>query len=144
MGSPRLPLRGLQDAPSATSLPLKNPSWIAPDVRVIGTVDADLDRGRLADLQRAKDRVEETCAPCALRARCQSHCGCQHWALTGELGRINAVLCEIEESFVTAADHAASALLAEGCPSFIATYYRKRYRPAPGAGFARLRRSRET
>jgi len=110
------------------------------DELVIGTVDAGLDRARLAALQHAKDRVEETCAPCALRNRCQSHCGCQHWALTGELGRINATLCEIEESFIAAADHAASTLLPEGCPSFIATYYRKRYSPAPGAGLARLRR----
>lgn len=114
------------------------------DELVIGTVEVGLDRERLADLQQAKDRVEETCSPCALRDRCQSHCGCQHWALTGELGRINATLCEVEESFIAAADHTACTLLAEGCPSFIAAYYRKRYRPAPGAGLARLRRSQDT
>jgi len=49
-----------------------------------------------------------------------------------------------EECFITAADHAAATLLAEGCPSFIAAYYRKRYRPAVGAGLTRLRRSHET
>ena len=79
----------------------------------------------------AKDRVEEACAPCALRDRCQSHCACQHWALTRELGRINASLCEIEESFIATADHVASTLLAESCGSFIATYFRKSCRPAP-------------
>ena len=111
------------------------------DTLVIGTVDAGLDRARLAELERAKDRVEETCAPCALRDRCQSHCGCQHWALTGTLGHINATLCELEESFIAAADYTASTLLAETCPSFIATYYRKRYVPAPGASLTRLRTS---
>ena len=72
----------------------------------------------------------------------ESHCGCRHWALTGELGQINATLCEIEESFIAAADHAASTLQAEGCPSFITTYYRRRYRPAPGASLTRLRPTR--
>jgi uncharacterized protein len=84
--------------------------------------------------------VEETCAPCALRERCQSHCGCRHVALTGELGRINQALCEIEESFILAADEVARLLVAEGCPAFLDTYYRKRYLPAAGSTLTRLRR----
>ena len=107
---------------------------------VIGTVDSGFDQGRLAQLQRAKDRVEETCAPCALRDRCQSHCGCRHVALTGELGIINQALCEIEESFILAADQVASPLVAERCPAFLDTYYRKQYHPAAGATLTRLRR----
>jgi uncharacterized protein len=107
---------------------------------VIGTLDAGFDKKRLAELQQAKDRVEETCAPCALRERCQSHCGCRHVALTGELGQINQALCEIEESFIVAADQVAGPLVAEPCPAFIDTYYRKQYRPAAGATLTRLRR----
>ena len=110
------------------------------DELVIGTVDAGFDAKRLAELQKAKDRVEETCAPCALRDRCQSHCGCRHVALTGELGHINQALCEIEESFIVAADEVAGLLVAERCPAFIDTYYRKQYRPAAGASLTRLRR----
>jgi uncharacterized protein len=110
------------------------------DELVIGTVDAGFDGKRLAELQRAKDRVEETCTPCALRERCQSHCGCRHVALTGELGRINQALCETEESFILAADQVASLLVAERCPTFLDTYYRKQYRPAAGATLTRLRR----
>jgi hypothetical protein len=75
-----------------------------------------------------------------LRTRCQSHCGCRHWALTRELGDISATLCEIEEAFINAADQAASVLHAEACPSFMDTYYRKRYRAADGATLTRLRR----
>ena len=110
------------------------------DELVIGTLDSGFDEKRLAELQKAKDRVEETCAPCALRERCQSHCGCRHVALTGELGRINQALCEIEESFILAADQVARLLVAEGCPAFLDTYYRKRYRPAAGSTLTRLRR----
>jgi uncharacterized protein len=107
---------------------------------VIGTVEAGFDRARLAELQRQKDRVEATCADCALRERCQSHCGCRHLALTGELGTINQALCDQEESFILAADEVASTLVAEACPSFIEAYYRTPYRPSEGATLTRLRR----
>jgi uncharacterized protein len=110
---------------------------------VIGTLDSGFDEKRLAELQKAKDRVEETCAPCALRERCQSHCGCRHVALTGELGRINQALCEIEESFILAADEVARVLIAERCPAFLETYYCKQYRPAAGSVLTRLRRPGE-
>ena len=103
-------------------------------------LEAPPDRARLAHpLQRQKDRVEATCAPCALRHRCQSHCGCQHWALTGELGRIDATLCEIEEAFIAAADHVGATLQSEGCPSFLAAYYQQRYLRGAGSTLARLR-----
>lgn len=110
---------------------------------VIGQVASGFDRARLAELQIAKDRVEETCAPCALRDRCQSHCGCRHVALTGELGRINQALCELEESFITAADDVATTLMAERCPAFIHNYYERPYVPAAGSTLTRLRRPGE-
>jgi len=64
--------------------------------------------------------------------------GCRHWALTGELGRINATLCELEESFIAAADRAAATLMAEGCASFVATYYRQRYTRSIGSTVTRV------
>jgi uncharacterized protein len=110
------------------------------DHLVIGTVDAGFDQKRLARLQQRKDHVELTCAPCALRERCQSHCGCRHLALTGELGQITQALCDIEESFILAADEVASTMMAEKCSTFIETYYRQAYRPADGASMTRMRR----
>jgi radical SAM protein with 4Fe4S-binding SPASM domain len=110
------------------------------DTLVIGTVDAGLDRSKLAELRQQKDRIETSCATCALASRCQSHCGCRHWALTGELGRINATLCELEESFIAAADRAAATLMAEGCASFVATYYRQRYTRSIGSTVTRVER----
>jgi hypothetical protein len=67
-----------------------------------------------------------------------------YWALTGQLGRINATLCELEEAFITAADQTASTLLAESCPSFLRMYYQKRYCREVGATLPRLRRPHET
>jgi uncharacterized protein len=110
---------------------------------VIGHVDRGLDRARLALLSELKDRVEATCSPCALRDRCQSHCGCRHLALSGELGKITAVLCEIEAAMIEAADLVATTLYDEKCPSFMDLYYRQPWVMASGGQLTALRRSRD-
>lgn len=110
---------------------------------VIGTIDTGLDPARLQQLQQLKDRVEHTCAPCELRDRCQSHCGCRHVALTGKLGEITATLCEVEAAFIDAADAVAETLYAEQCPAFVDYYYRTNWMPAQGGVLTQLRRSRD-
>ncbi|MBW2458285.1 MAG: radical SAM protein [Deltaproteobacteria bacterium] len=113
------------------------------DTHVIGHVDTGIDDAALARLQAAKDRVEQTCADCELRDRCQSQCGCRHIALSGELGRITATLCEIEAAYIDASDRVAETLFEEKCPAFLAYYYGKSWKPARGAGLTQLRRSRD-
>jgi uncharacterized protein len=110
---------------------------------VIGHVDTGLDTERVLALGRQKDRVEETCADCALRDRCQSHCGCRHLALTGELGRISSVLCETEAAFIEAADAVAGTLCRERCPAFLEQYYEKTWKAAIGSALTPLRRARD-
>ena len=109
------------------------------DQLVIGHVDTWIDRDRVAKLQKAKNKVEDTCAPCALRERCQSHCGCRHVALTGELGRIDAVLCETETAVIQEADRVAQILHEEQCPAFLRQYYQRTWKSAPGAVLMPLR-----
>lgn len=113
------------------------------DGLVIGHVDTGLDREALQRMQQQKDRVEDTCAPCALRDRCQSHCGCRHVALTGKLGEITAALCEIESAFIDEADRVAETLYAEQCPAFIDYYYKRNWVPAAGGVLTKLRRARD-
>jgi uncharacterized protein len=109
----------------------------------IGHVDTGLDPERIADLQRAKDRIEPTWAPCALRDRCQSHCGCRHLRLSGRLGEATATPCETESAFIEAADHVAETLFAEQCATFVDYYYKRTWNPAAGARLTQLRRSRD-
>lgn len=111
------------------------------DELCIGDVERGVDAERTARMQRAKERVETTCEGCSLRDRCQSHCGCRHVALTGALGEITAVLCEIEGALVAEADRIAEALYEEQCSAFLDFYYRRRWQPAPGP-LTQLRRSR--
>jgi uncharacterized protein len=113
------------------------------DELVIGTLATGLDPGAVSRLQRDKDRVEETCARCELRDRCQSHCGCRHIALSGKLGEITATLCETEAAFIAAADRVAETLFAEQNPTFLDLYYRRPWRAAPGGKLTQLRRSRD-
>lgn len=116
----------------------------ADDRLAIGHVERGLDRARIAELQRQKDRVEAVCAPCALRDRCLSHCGCRHVALTGALGEITATLCELEGAFIEEADRVAEALFAERDPTFLDYYYRRPRAAAPGSVLTPLRRSRDS
>lgn len=109
----------------------------------IGHVDHGLDVDARLRLQHQKDRVEETCAPCELRDRCQSHCGCRHLALTGQLGEITAALCELEGAFIDAADAFADELYREACPSFLGYYYERAWSATPGAELTQLRRARD-
>jgi uncharacterized protein len=114
------------------------------DSLVVGHVDTGMDMDRIRAMQVDKDRVETTCEPCALRDRCQSHCGCRHVALSGKLGEITATLCEIESSFIEAADRVAEQLFEEKCPAFIDYYYKKSWVPARGGVLTQLRRSRDS
>lgn len=109
----------------------------------IGHVESGLDRDKIRALQQQKDRALDSCEGCDLFARCQSQCGCRHVALTGELGSITQVLCEIEEAYVDAADRVAETLVAEQCPSFVEYYYQRNWAPAEGAALVTLRRSKE-
>jgi len=113
------------------------------DNLVIGTVDEGVDPRRVTALQSEKDRVETTCEPCALRDRCQSHCGCRHLALSGKLGEITATLCETEAAFIDAADRVAETLFAEQNPAFIDYYYNRPWTASAGGVLTQLRRARD-
>jgi uncharacterized protein len=109
----------------------------------VGDVYSGLYQDKLSTLAAAKSRIEETCAPCALRARCASSCGCKHLALTGELGRVTEGLCNLEEAIIDAADALASTLYAEECRAFLRLFYETRWQVAAGPRLIRLRRGPE-
>jgi uncharacterized protein len=109
----------------------------------IGHIERGIDLAALLKMRQAKDRVEKTCAECELRDRCQSHCGCRHVALSGELGVITATLCEIEAAHIAEADRVAETLYAEGCESFIEYYYKRNWLPVRGGEMWEQRRARE-
>jgi len=106
----------------------------------MGDVDGGYDLAALKRMQEAKDRIEATCAPCELRHRCQSQCGCRHVALTGKLGEITETLCEIESAYIDAADRIAETMVTEACPAFVQLFYQRDWTPAEGAEWSPIRR----
>jgi len=135
--------RELTVAPSGRLYPC--PQMVGEDddeTLSIGHLDGGLDRDKIAALGRQKDRSLDTCSSCDLYARCQSQCGCRHVALSGELGRITATLCEIEAAYIDAADRVAETLHGEGSTAFDDYYYRRDWQPAAGAALVPLRLSR--
>jgi uncharacterized protein len=108
---------------------------------VIGDLDSGIWFDKLKTLRDAKNRIRETCEPCALHNRCASNCGCRQIALTNTLGHVTETFCEIEEAFISAADTIAEKLYREGCPAFTQFFYRERWVPNTPEGLAQLRRS---
>lgn len=111
------------------------------DELCLGDVERGVDRAKARGMQTSKERVEDTCSSCALRDRCQSHCGCRHVALTGALGEITAELCEIEGAMIAEADRVAELLYEEQNAAFLDLYYRRKWNAAPGQ-LTQLRRAR--
>lgn len=107
---------------------------------VIGDVWAGVDEAALLRLRAQKDRVETLCADCAIRARCSSSCGCKQVALTGNLGELTDVFCDLEEAFIEAADTLAASLHGEGVGAFRSLFYETRWLSNAGTNLLRLGR----
>lgn len=108
------------------------------DEHVIGDLETGIDLRRAAELRAQKERSLETCSACDLFQRCQNQCGCRQVAVSGQLGRITAVLCELEAASIDAADRVAEALVGEQVPAFVDYYYRRTWTAAPGAQLVQL------
>ncbi len=107
---------------------------------ILGDVSSGMALDKLAAMAAQKNRIEVTCAPCALRERCSSSCGCKHLALTGNLGQVTDVFCDLEEAIIDAADRIAETLHAERCEAFLDLFYKKRWSMNTSPELMRLRR----
>lgn len=140
-GRCQMALEDIVVAPSGRIYPCGEMVGADTDHRlVIGDIENGFDRNQVARLLAQKSRVEQTCADCGLRSRCDSACACRHLALTGTLGEITESLCNLEEALVEAADNVAETLWAEQCEAFLHTFYRTQWQLIPGAALLRPRR----
>jgi uncharacterized protein len=127
----RLAAQEIAVAPSGRIYPCAEMIGEDDDDRLsIGHVDAGIDEARVLALQQTKSRVYEACASCALKTRCEHHCGCRHLAVSGELGLLSGVYCDMEAMIVEQADRIAETLWAESCATFRALYYEQAWVPA--------------
>jgi uncharacterized protein len=82
----------------------------------------------------ARDRiyalnVEEKpgCDTCAIRARCNHHCGCLNRQATGNIRTVSPVLCAHERIVLPIADALAARLFKRRSPMFLQKHYNELY-----------------
>jgi uncharacterized protein len=81
-------------------------------------------RRRLFDLSES---TSGACGGCAIKERCNHHCGCLNKQATGDITGISPVLCAHERLSLAAADRAAETLFAKGSRMFLQKQYNDMY-----------------
>ncbi len=93
----------------------------------LGDVFSGVDEGLRASLYRRAERTAGVCASCAIRERCNHHCGCLNKQATGDIDGVSPVLCAHERLSLSAADKAAEALFMRGSRMFLQKQYNDMY-----------------
>lgn len=70
----------------------------------IGSIDTGIDEARRAQLYQINEREKESCASCAVKGRCNHHCGCLNKQATGSIERVSPALCAHERLLLPIAD----------------------------------------
>ena len=93
----------------------------------IGNVETGLDevKRNLLYEQNEKEKVE--CENCAIKLRCNHHCGCLNRQATGYIDRVSPVLCEHERMILSIADQVAEKLFKKRNALFIQKHYNDMY-----------------
>ena len=89
----------------------------------IGNVWRGVDADARAACFAETEHEEPECAGCAIKDRCNRHCGCPNLQTSGSLGTPHAVLCEHERMVTTIADRMAETLWRERAPMFLQKHY---------------------
>jgi radical SAM protein with 4Fe4S-binding SPASM domain len=89
----------------------------------LGDLESGLDPARRDALCARKDELDPECLACELRPRCTRWCGCSQLDTTGRLGRVSAVFCWLERTFIAEADRIAALLFSERNEAFLRRFY---------------------
>ena len=109
---------------------------VAPDGRIypcvqfvgdndycIGDVFSGIDEAKRQKLYQINEEEPESCRECALRMRCNHHCGCLNRQVTGSLREVAPSLCAHERIVLPIADRLAEALYKKRSALFIQKQY---------------------
>ncbi|MGE5615212.1 MAG: radical SAM protein [Bacillota bacterium] len=93
----------------------------------IGNVDDGLDENRRNMIYRMNEKEKAECADCAVKDRCNHHCGCLNKQATGYINRVSPVLCAHERILLPIADSLAERLFKKRSALFIQKHYNDMY-----------------
>jgi uncharacterized protein len=94
---------------------------------VIGHVSSGIDETARQRLFERNREEKESCATCAVRERCNHHCGCLNKQATGRIDTIAPSLCAHERTVLPIADRLAERLYKRRSAMFIQKHYNELY-----------------
>ncbi|MGI5849257.1 MAG: radical SAM protein [Christensenellales bacterium] len=93
----------------------------------IGDVYNGVDEQRRKALFLKAEKTSQNCIDCAIKERCNHHCGCLNKQATGDINGISPVLCAHERIALTAADRTAGILFEKKSSMFLQKQYNEMY-----------------
>jgi uncharacterized protein len=89
----------------------------------IGSVFAGIDEQKRHELYVRSESTADVCGDCAIKQRCNHHCGCLNKQATGDINGVSPVLCAHERLALAAADRTAETLYRKGSSLFMQKQY---------------------
>ncbi|HEY9059032.1 MAG TPA: radical SAM protein [Pseudobacteroides sp.] len=89
----------------------------------IGSVWTGIDEYKRQELFYRNEEEKEGCKDCAVRKRCNHHCGCLNFQTTGSIDMVSPVLCAHERIVMPVADRLAERLYKKRSEMFIQKHY---------------------
>ncbi len=93
----------------------------------IGHVEQGIDEKKRNSLYQLNEKQKAECTGCAIKDRCNNHCGCMNKQATGNVDMVSPVLCAHERILMPIADSLAERLFKKRSALFIQKQYNDLY-----------------
>lgn len=93
----------------------------------IGHVNTGIDEKMRNKIYDMNEEEKEECGECAVKDRCNHHCGCLNRQATGSIGKVSPVLCAHERILLPIADQLAERLFKKRNAMFVQKHYNDMY-----------------
>lgn len=90
-------------------------------------MDTGINEERREVLFRLNEAEKDDCSQCAIKNRCNHHCGCLNKQATGSIDKVSPVLCAHERILMPIADKLAGKLYKKRNSMFIQKHYNDMY-----------------
>lgn len=101
--------------------------FVGDDSFAIGHVNTGIDEKKRNRIYEMNEEEKEKCGKCAIRERCNHHCGCLNRQATGSIGKVSPVLCAHERILLPIADQLAERLFKKRSAMFVQKHYNDMY-----------------
>ena len=93
----------------------------------IGHIKSGTDENKRLELYQINEREKQSCEGCAVKGRCNHHCGCLNKQATGSITKVAPALCAHERILLPIADRLGERLYRKRSAMFIQKQYNDMY-----------------